>query len=79
MSDDFELAVGWGVAALGPFSVVTMLTPFHEQVHAATFVVVVLIALIGAAAMLAGPMAATFATIMAVLSFDFFFFIRTWC
>jgi hypothetical protein len=73
VSDDFELAVGWGVAALGPFTVVTMLTPFREQVHAATFVVVVLIALIGAAAMLAGPLAATFATIMAVLSFDFFF------
>jgi Domain of unknown function (DUF4118) len=73
VSDDFELAVGWGVAALGPFTVVTMLTPFREQVHAATFVVVVLIALIGAAAMLAGPMAATVATIMAVLSFDFFF------
>jgi Domain of unknown function (DUF4118) len=73
VSEDFELAVGWMVAALGPFTVTAVLTPFREQVHAATFVVVVLIALIGAAAMLAGPMAATFATIMAVLSFDFFF------
>ncbi len=73
VSDDVELAVGWGVAAFGPFTVVAVLTPFRQQMHAAAFVVAVLIVLIGAAATLAGPTAATFATIMAVLSFDFFF------
>ena len=73
VSDDVELAAGWGVATFGPFTMAAVLTPFRQQVHAAAFVVAVLIVLIGAAATLAGPMAATFATIMAVLSFDFFF------
>ena len=73
VSDDVEVAAGWGVATFGPFTVAAVLTPFREAVHAATFVVAVLIVLIGAAATLAGPTAATFATIMAVLSFDFFF------
>ena len=73
VSDDVEMAAGWGVATFGPFTMVAVLTPFRQEVHAVTFVVAVLIVLISAAATLAGPMAATFATIMAVLSFDFFF------
>ena len=73
MSDDLRLAAGWGVTAFGPFTVTALLTPLREQMHATTFVVVVLICLIGAAAILAGPTAGALATVMAVLSFDFFF------
>ena len=71
MSDDVELAVGWGVAVFGPLAATTVMTGLRHQPYATGFAVAALICVIGAAAVLAGPKAAAVATVTAALSFDF--------
>lgn len=71
MSDDVELAVGWGVGAFGPLAATTLMTGLRHQPHAADVAVVTLVCVIGAAAVFAGPKAAAVATLTAALSFDF--------
>jgi K+-sensing histidine kinase KdpD len=69
--DESALAVGYVVAGLGPLTAVSVLSPLRDEPLSTGIVVLVLVALIGAAAVLAGPQAGAITTVTAVLSFDF--------
>ena len=73
MRKEFALAVGYVTAGLGPLAAMSVLSTLREQPLSTGVVVLVLIAVIAAAAVLAGPRAGAAATLSAALSFDFLF------
>jgi hypothetical protein len=73
VKEDLALAAGFAVAGLGPLTAASILLPLREQPYVTSIVGVVLIVVIVASAVLAGPVAGAVATVTAVLSFDFLF------
>ncbi|MGH9187486.1 MAG: DUF4118 domain-containing protein, partial [Acidimicrobiales bacterium] len=70
---DFAQGLGFFVAGLGPLAVAGVLVPFREDPFSTGVVLVLMLSVIAAAAILAGLVGGATATVIAALSFNYFF------